>query len=134
MIQTGADDRIIETGGNFTPARVLGVLLMSCALAAVFGSAQLVGWTESLPDRPASRILHDAALGWHSAMSEIGATRPHDWLRGLIRGFEAMRFESKAEHTTRSIHVGKVTARFTSDCGNASRRPSAVASCGDAMY
>lgn len=88
----GADDRIIETPRRTTPARVLGVLLAACALAAIFGSAPLLAWADSLPDGSAARLLHDAASAWNSAMSAIGATRLHDQLRAFMRAFESFHF------------------------------------------
>jgi hypothetical protein len=88
----GADDRIIETTRRVTPARVLGVLAAACALAAIFGSSPLLAWTESLPDGQAARLLHDAVVAWNNAMSVVGATRLHDWLRAFIRTAESFHF------------------------------------------
>ncbi len=85
----GADNRIIETGRRVTPARVLGVLLLACVPAAVFGSAPLLAWVDSLPDGEAARLLHGMAAAWHGWMSAAGATRLHESLRAFIRACEA---------------------------------------------
>jgi len=88
----GADDRIIETTRRVTPARVLGVLAAACALAAIFGSSPLLAWANALPDSQAAGLLQAAALSWNTAMSAMGATRLHDWLRAFIRMFESFHF------------------------------------------
>jgi hypothetical protein len=85
----GADDRIIATEGGFTPRRVLLVLAIGCVTAAVLGSTPLLGWTENLPDRPGTALIHDAALRWHSAMQAVGATGPYTWVRHTLRAVEA---------------------------------------------
>jgi len=84
----GADPRIIQAATRTSPSRVLRVLVLACGLASVFTSAPLLAWTESLPDGPAARLLHGAAVGWNDAMSAVGANRPYAWLRGLVRGVE----------------------------------------------
>jgi hypothetical protein len=84
----GADPRILQAATRTSPSRVLRVLLLACALAAVFGSAPLLAWTASLPDGQAARLLHDAAMAWNSAMSAAGATRPYGWVRSLVRATE----------------------------------------------
>jgi hypothetical protein len=93
MAGSGADDRIIEAApGCGTPVLVLRVVLLGCVVAAVFGSAPLLAWTEALPDSPVTAIVQDAATRWNDAMTRIGATEPRAWLRAEIRGFEARRF------------------------------------------
>jgi hypothetical protein len=84
----GADDRIADASSSRrgTPLQVLRALLLGCAVAAVFGSGPIVGWTKDLPDGPMSERLQDAAVRWDQAVSRIGAARPYAWLHGLVRG------------------------------------------------
>ncbi len=84
----GADPRIIQATARTSPSRVLRVLLLACALASLFTSTPLLAWTEALPDGPAERLLHGAALAWNNAMSAAGATRPYAWVRSVVRGLE----------------------------------------------
>ena len=91
---SGGDDRIITAGNDRrgTPARVLAAVLIGIGLAAIFGSGPALHWTETLPDSHLTAALHNAAARWNEALSPLGASRPHDWLRATIRAFEAMHF------------------------------------------
>jgi hypothetical protein len=87
MTTQGADDRIADaTSSRYgTPAQGLRVLLLGCAVAAVFGSAPIAGWTRDLPDGPIAGWVQDAAARWDQAVSRFGADRPYAWLHGLVR-------------------------------------------------
>ena len=51
MAGSGTDDRIIEAApGRGAAMQVLRVVLIGCAVAAVFGSAPMLAWTQALPD------------------------------------------------------------------------------------
>ena len=93
-LTSGADDRIITAGNNRrgTPARVLAAVLIGLGLAVIFGSAPALRWTETLPDGRLTAALHNAAAKWNHTLSPLGVSRPHDWLRAMIRAFEAMHF------------------------------------------
>ncbi len=93
MAASGTDPRIIAAApGRGTAVQVLRVVLIGCAVAAVFGSAPLLAWTEALPDGPVVSVVHTTAERWNDAMTRVGATEPREWLRGTLRGFEARHF------------------------------------------
>jgi hypothetical protein len=93
MATSGTDDRIIEAPpGRGTATQVLRMTLLGCAVAAVFGSAPLLGWTQALPDGPVVAVVQDIATRWDDAMTRVGATEPRIWLRSGIRAFEARHF------------------------------------------
>ncbi len=93
LMPTGtADDRILTQPGPPRPLRVLGILCLATALAALLTSAPLLAWTETLPDGALPRLLHGAAVAWNGAMQAMGATKPHAWLRALVRWCEARQF------------------------------------------
>jgi hypothetical protein len=93
VTSTGTDERVIAApAGRGTASQVLRVVLLGCTVAAVFGSAPLLGWTEALPDNGLTAALHDAATRWNDAMASIGATAPRDRLRAGLRAVEAKHF------------------------------------------
>jgi hypothetical protein len=97
MATSGTDDRIIEAGdGRAMPAQTLCAVLIGCVVAAILGSAPLLGWTEALPDGLVASVAHDAASRWNDAMSRFGTTEPRAWLRAEIRLSEASRFQESA--------------------------------------
>lgn len=97
MATSGTDDRIIEAGdGRAMPAQTLCAVLIGCVVAAILGSAPLLGWTEALPDGLVASVAHDAASRWNDAMLRFGTTEPRAWLRAEIRLSEASRFQESA--------------------------------------
>ena len=90
----GGDNRIIAVSSDrrAAPSRVLAAILIGISIAAIFGSGPTLRWTETLPDGRLAATLHDAAAKWNEALSPLGASRPHDWLRATLRAFEALHF------------------------------------------
>jgi hypothetical protein len=93
MSLSGTDPRILDAApGRGTAVQVLRAVLLGCVVAAVFGSAPLLGWTEALPDGPVASVVHAIAERWNDAMTRVGATEPRERLRGTLRAFEARHF------------------------------------------
>jgi hypothetical protein len=91
MASSGADTRILDAGNSRrgTPKQVFVALLLGCAVAVMFGSAPLVGWTKDLPDGAVTSQVQDAAVAWDRTLSRFGADRPYAWLHGMVRRMRA---------------------------------------------
>lgn len=79
----GADPRLIPGPQGLTPARLVRVLLIGCAMALVFGARPLADWAGRLP--PGWESVQVATAWWADAMARIGLGAPYDALHQLVR-------------------------------------------------
>jgi hypothetical protein len=69
-----------------TPRQLLGLAVLSCLVAALFGAAPLAAWVDaSVAD---GTVVQQAADGWNQLAQRIGLDRPYDALRHLVRDAE----------------------------------------------
>ena len=66
-----------------TPRQLLGVALLSCAAAALFGANPLKDWVDT--SILADTVVQQAADEWLSVTRWFGFDRPYDVLRQAVR-------------------------------------------------
>jgi hypothetical protein len=70
-----------------TPRQLLGIALVGCCVAALFGAAPLAAWVDA--SVVSGTVVQQAADGWHGLTRRVGFDRPYDVLRGAVRDAEA---------------------------------------------
>jgi len=68
------------------PVGLLGVALLACLTAAVFGAAPLAAWVDGSVF--AGTVVQQAADGWLEAAGRLGLTRPYAAARRAVRDLE----------------------------------------------
>jgi hypothetical protein len=68
------------------PLGLLGVALLACLTAAVFGAAPLAAWVDG--SVLAGTVAQQAADGWLETAGRLGLTRPYESARRAVRAIE----------------------------------------------
>ena len=69
-----------------TPRQLLGVALLGCLIASVFGAAPLAAWVDA--SIAAGTVVQQAADAWHDTMQGAGLDGPYRALRDAVRTAE----------------------------------------------
>jgi hypothetical protein len=70
-----------------TPRKLLGIAVLGCCVAALFGAAPLAAWVDA--SIAGGTILQQAADTWHELTQRFGFDGPYDALRHAVRDAEA---------------------------------------------
>ena len=72
-----------------TPRRLLGIALLACITAALFGAAPLDAWVNA--SIAGGTVVQQAADAWLDVTQRLGLDRPYDALRRVVRNVEGTR-------------------------------------------
>jgi hypothetical protein len=70
-----------------TPRQLLGIALVSCAVAATLGATPLASWVDG--SIAGGTVVQQAADDWLALTQRAGLDRPYTALRQAMRGAEA---------------------------------------------
>ena len=70
-----------------TPRQLLGIAILSCFVAALFGAVPLAAWVDA--SVVSGTVVQQAADGWRELTRRVGFDLPYDVLRGAVRDAEA---------------------------------------------
>jgi len=73
-----------------TPRGLLGIALLGCLVAALFGAAPLAAWVDS--SIAEATVVQQVADAWHDMARRLMLDRPYDALRRAVRDAEAAQF------------------------------------------
>jgi hypothetical protein len=69
-----------------TPRQLLGIAVLGCVVAALFGAAPLSAWVDqSVAAGTTVQVVADA---WRDLTQRVGLDRPYDALRHAVRDAE----------------------------------------------
>ena len=69
-----------------TPPKLLGIALLACLVAAVFGAAPLAAWVAA--SNAGGTVVQEAADAWLTMTQRVGLDRPYNLLHHTIREVE----------------------------------------------
>ncbi len=72
---------------GITPRRLLGIAILSCFVAALFGAAPLAAWVDA--SMVSGTVVQQVADNWHELTQRVGFDRPYNALRRAVRDAEA---------------------------------------------
>lgn len=70
-----------------TARQLLGIALLGCIVAALFGAVPLAAWVDA--SIAGGTVVQQAADAWLGLTQRVGLDRPYDALRHAIRDAEA---------------------------------------------
>jgi hypothetical protein len=71
---------------GINPRQLLGLALLTCVVAALFGAKPLAGWVDT--SVLADTIVQQTADEWLSVTQRLGFDRPYEVLRQAVRQAE----------------------------------------------
>ncbi|HEY2619812.1 MAG TPA: hypothetical protein VGI78_20890 [Acetobacteraceae bacterium] len=66
---------------------MLGIAILSCFVAALFGAAPLAAWVDA--SILSGTVVQQVADSWHELTQRVGFDRPYEALRRAVREAEA---------------------------------------------
>jgi hypothetical protein len=72
-----------------TPRQLLGIAVLGCFVAALFGATPLSAWVDA--SVAGGSVVQQVADGWRDLTQRVGFDGPYDALRHAVRNAETAR-------------------------------------------